>query len=261
MDAALWVAKTGLSAQSTRMTVIANNLANVNTVGFKKDRAQFEDLLYQRIVQAGSQADQQNETPTGLMLGTGTRVVSTEKIHRQGNMISTENALDLAIAGDGFFQVQQADGTTAYTRDGSFKLSNAGQLVTPSGEPLIPAINIPQQAASVTVGRDGTISVELAGGGGAVQIGQIQLTRFVNNSGLMPNGRNLFIQTNASGQPIVGVPGQQGVGMITQGALEASNVNVVEEMVNMIETQRAYEINSKAISATDGMLRFLNNNL
>ena len=176
-------------------------------------------------------------------------------------MISTENALDLAIAGDGFFQVQQADGTIAYTRDGSFKLSNAGQLVTPSGEPLIPAINIPQQAASVTIGRDGTITAELAGGGGAVQIGQIQLTRFVNNSGLMPNGRNLFIQTNASGQPIVGVPGQQGVGMITQGALEASNVNVVEEMVNMIETQRAYEINSKAISATDGMLRFLNNNL
>lgn len=162
MDASMWVAKTGLSAQSTRMTVIANNLANVNTIGFKKDRANFEDLLYQRIVQAGAQADATSETPTGLMLGTGTRVVSTEKIHRQGNMISTENSLDVAIAGDGFFAVQQADGTTAYSRDGSFKISNEGALVTGSGEPLIPAINIPTDAASVTIGRDGTVSAELA---------------------------------------------------------------------------------------------------
>jgi flagellar basal-body rod protein FlgG len=261
MDASMWVAKTGLSAQSTRMTVIANNLANVNTTGFKKDRAMFEDLLYQRIVQAGAQADINSETPTGLMLGTGPRVVATEKVHRQGNMISTENSLDVAIAGSGFFAVQQADGTTAYTRDGSLKLSNTGEIVTASGESLIPAITIPQDAASVTIGRDGTITVELAAGGGAANVGQFQLTRFVNPAGLTPLGRNLFARTNSSGDPIVGIPGAQGAGMITQGALEASNVNVVEEMVNMIETQRAYEINSKAIAATDGMLRFLNNNL
>ncbi len=261
MDASMWVAKTGLTAQSTRMTTIANNLANVNTVGFKKDRAMFEDLLYQRIVQAGAQADVNSITPTGLMLGTGTRVVSTEKIHRQGNMISTENALDVAIAGDGFFAIQQADGTTAYTRDGSFKLSVDGTVVTASGESMIPAITIPQDASSITIGRDGTVTAELAAGGGAVQVGQIQLSRFVNSAGLQPIGRNLYAETNSSGQAIVGIPGDQGAGMLMQGSLEASNVNVVEEMVNMIETQRAYEINSKAIAAADGMLRFLNNNL
>ena len=261
MDASMWVAKTGLTAQSTRMAVIANNLANVGTTAFKKDRAQFEDLLYQRIVQAGSQADINSQTPTGLMLGTGTRVLATEKIHRQGNMISTENSLDIAIAGDGFFAIQNTDGTQSYTRDGAFKLSDQGALVTASGQPLIPAITIPQDAQSITIGRDGTISVELSGGGGSVQVGQIQLNRFVNNAGLMPTGRNLYSQTNSSGQPIVSVPGEQGTGILMQGSLEASNVNVVEEMVNMIETQRAYEINSKAIAAADGMLRFLNNNL
>lgn len=261
MDASMWVAKTGLSAQSTRMTVIANNLANVNTTGFKKDRAMFEDLLYQRIVQAGAQADVNSQNPTGLMLGTGTRVVSTEKMHRQGNMLSTENALDVAIAGDGFLSVQQADGTIAFTRDGSLKLSSEGTLVTSSGEAIIPAITIPADAASITIGRDGTVSAELANGGGAVQVGQLQLSRFVNNAGLQPIGRNLYQETSASGTAVVGIPGAQGAGMLMQGSLEASNVNIVEEMVNMIETQRAYEINSKAISAADGMLRFLNNNL
>jgi flagellar basal-body rod protein FlgG len=257
----MWVAKTGLSAQSTRMTVIANNLANVNTTGFKKDRAMFEDLLYQRIAQAGAQTDVNSQNPTGLMLGTGTRVVSTEKVHRQGNMIATENALDVAIAGDGFLSVQQADGTIAYTRDGSLKLSNTGALVTASGEAIIPAVTIPQDAASITIGRDGIVSAELANGGGSVQVGQLQLSRFVNNAGLQPIGRNLYQQTTASGTAIVGIPGAQGAGVLMQGSLEASNVNIVEEMVNMIETQRAYEINSKAISAADGMLRFLNNNL
>jgi len=261
MDASMWVAKTGLSAQSTRMTVIANNLANVNTTGFKKDRAMFEDLLYQRIVQAGAQSDVNSQNPTGLMLGTGTRVVSTEKVHRQGNMLSTENALDVAIAGDGFLSVQQADGTIAYTRDGSLKLSSEGTLVTASGEAIIPAITIPADAASITIGRDGIVSAELANGGGSVQVGQLQLSRFVNNAGLQPIGRNLYQETSASGAAIVGIPGAQGGGMLMQGSLEASNVNIVEEMVNMIETQRAYEINSKAISAADGMLRFLNNNL
>jgi flagellar basal-body rod protein FlgG len=261
MDASMWVAKTGLSAQSTRMTVIANNLANVNTTGFKADRAMFEDLLYQRIVQAGAQSDVNAQNPTGLMLGTGTRVVSTEKIHRQGNMIATENALDVAIAGDGFLSVQQADGTIAYTRDGALKLSNDGTLVTASGEAIIPAISIPADAASITIGRDGTVSAEIANGGGSVQVGQLQVSRFVNNAGLQPIGRNLYQETNASGAAIVGIPGAQGAGILMQGSLEASNVNIVEEMVNMIETQRAYEINSKAISAADGMLRFLNNNL
>jgi flagellar basal-body rod protein FlgG len=177
MDASMWVAKTGLSAQSTRMTVIANNLANVNTTGFKKDRAMFEDLLYQRIVQAGAQADVNSQNPTGLMLGTGTRVVSTEKVHRQGNMLSTENALDVAIAGDGFLSVQQADGTIAFTRDGSLKLSSEGTLVTATGEAIIPAITIPADAASITIGRDGTVSAELANGGGSVQVGADQRQR------------------------------------------------------------------------------------
>jgi flagellar basal-body rod protein FlgG len=261
MDASLWIAKTGLTAQQTRMSVISNNLANVNTTGFKKDRAVFEDLLYQNIVPAGGQVDAESETPTGLMLGTGTRVVATEKLHAQGNIITTENALDLAISGDGYFSVQQADGTIAYSRDGSFKLSADGNLVTAGGQTLLPAITVPQNAASLTIGRDGVVTVELANGGGSSQIGQLQLSRFVNNSGLQPIGRNLMQQTNASGDPLVVLPGADGAGMLRQGALEASNVNVVEEMVNMIETQRAYEVNSKAISAADGMLRFLNNNL
>jgi flagellar basal-body rod protein FlgG len=261
MDASLWIAKTGLTAQQTRMSVISNNLANVNTTGFKKDRAVFEDLLYQNIVPAGGQVDAESETPTGLMLGTGTRVVATEKLHAQGNIITTENALDLAISGDGYFSVQQADGTIAYTRDGSFKLSAEGNVVTAGGQAVLPAVTVPQNAASLTIGRDGTVTVELANGGGSSQIGQLQLSRFVNNSGLQPIGRNLLQQTNASGDPIVVLPGVDGAGMLMQGAIEASNVNVVEEMVNMIETQRAYEVNSKAISAADGMLRFLNNNL
>ena len=261
MDASLWIAKTGLSAQATRMQVISNNLANVNTVGFKKDRAVFEDLLYQNIVPAGGQADAESETPTGLMLGTGTRVVATEKNHGQGNIMTTENALDLAVTGAGFFAIQQADGTIAYTRDGAFKMSAEGQIVTAGGEPLIPAINIPQNTASITIGRDGTVTAELSNGGGVAQVGQIQLTRFVNTAGLQPIGRNLMRPTNASGDAIVGIAGEDGAGSLMQGSLEASNVNVVEEMVNMIETQRAYEVNSKAISAADGMLRFLNNNL
>jgi flagellar basal-body rod protein FlgG len=195
------------------------------------------------------------------MLGTGTRVVATEKLHGQGNIINTENALDVAVTGDGFLAVQQSDGTIAYTRDGSMKMDAQGQLVTAGGQALVPAIQIPENATSVTIGRDGTVTAELANGGGAAQIGQIQLSIFVNNSGLQPVGRNLLKPTEASGAAIVSIPGEGGSGMLMQGSLEASNVNVVEEMVNMIETQRAYEINSKAISAADGMLKFLNNNL
>ena len=260
MDASMWVAKTGLDAQQTRMNVISNNLANVNTTGFKRDRAVFEDLLYQNIRQAGGQTGANTQNPTGLMLGTGVRVVATEKQHAQGNMVNTQNPLDVAITGEGFFQIAQPDGTIAYTRDGNFKLSNTGQVVTASGALLQPAITIPTTASSVTFGRDGTVSIELSAGGSQV-IGQIQLARFVNPSGLESKGQNLMKETPASGAPQILQPGTTGAGSLMQGTLEASNVNVVEEMVNMIETQRAYEINSKAISAVDGMLKFINNNL
>ncbi len=260
MDASMWVAKTGLDAQQTRMNVISNNLANVNTSGFKRDRAVFEDMLYQNIRQSGGQTGANSQAPTGMMLGTGVRVVATEKIHAQGNMITTQNPLDLAIAGDGFFQIAQADGSIAYSRDGNFKLSNTGQLVTANGNLLQPPIAVPQGTTSITFGRDGTVSAQNAAGGQQV-IGQIQIARFINPSGLQSIGQNLMRETPSSGQPQVLVPGQVGTGSLVQGALEASNVNVVEEMVNMIETQRAYEINSKAISAVDGMLRFVNNNM
>ncbi len=261
MDASLWVAKTGLDAQQTRMNVISNNLANVNTTGFKRDRAVFEDLLYQNIRQAGGQTGADTQAATGFQLGTGVRVMATEKIVAQGNMQTTENSLDIAIAGDGYFQVAQPDGTIAYTRDGNFNLDNAGQIVTSSGQLLQPAITVPANASSVTIGQDGTVSVELQAGGGAQVLGQLQMARFINAAGLQSMGQNLLKETPASGAPQVGNPGADGMGILMQGALEASNVNVVEEMVSMIETQRAYEINSKAISTVDGMLQYLNNNL
>jgi flagellar basal-body rod protein FlgG len=261
MDASLWVAKTGLDAQQTRMNVISNNLANVNTTGFKRDRAVFEDLLYQNIRQAGGQTGADTQAATGFQLGTGVRVLATEKIVAQGNMQTTENSLDIAIAGDGYFQIAQPDGTIAYTRDGNFNLDNAGQIVTGSGQLLQPAITVPANASSVTIGQDGTVSVELQAGGGAQVLGQLQLARFINSAGLQAMGQNLLKETPASGAPQVGNPGADGIGILMQGALEASNVNVVEEMVSMIETQRAYEINSKAISTVDGMLQYLNNNL
>ena len=261
MDASMWIANTGLDAQQTRMSVISNNLANVNTTGFKRDRANFEDMLYQNLRQPGAQVGADAQAPTGLMLGTGVRIVATEKNHTQGSLVNTKNALDLAVQGEGFFQIAQAEGTVAYTRDGSFKLSSTGQLVTANGAALQPAITIPPNVASISIGQDGTVSVEAAGGGGAQVLGQIQLARFANPAGLQSMGQNLLKETTASGAPVVGQAGQAGSGQLMQGALEASNVNVVEEMVNMIETQRAYEINSKAISAVDGMLRFLNNNM
>ena len=261
MEAALWVAKTGLDAQQTRMTVIANNLANVNTTGFKRDRATFEDLLYQSVRQGGAQTSADTAAPTGLLLGTGTRVVATEKLHAQGNLIQTQNAFDLAISGEGFFQILQPDGTIAYTRDGGFKISGEGVLVNSSGYRLQPELAIPQNAKTITIGADGTVSIQAFGEAQAQTIGQIQLARFLNPSGLQAIGENLFRETTSSGAPQVGIPSQQGNGQLIQGALESSNVNVVEEMVSMIETQRAYEVNSKAIEAVDGMLRFANNNL
>ena len=261
MEAALWVAKTGLDAQQTRMTVIANNLANVNTTGFKRDRATFEDLLYQNVRQGGAQTSADTAAPTGLRLGTGTRVVSTEKLHAQGNLIQTQNAFDLAISGEGFFQILQPDGTIAYTRDGGFKVSGEGVLVNSSGYRLQPELAIPQNAQTITIGADGTGSIQAFGEAQAQTIGQIQLARFLSPTGLQAIGENLFRETTSSGPPQVGIPSQQGNGQLIQGALESSNVNVVEEMVSMIETQRAYEVNSKAIEAVDGMLRFANNNL
>jgi len=261
MEAALWVAKTGLDAQQTRMTVIANNLANVNTTGFKRDRASFEDLLYQNVRQGGAQTSADTAAPTGLLLGTGTRVVATEKLHAQGNIIQTQNAFDIAISGEGFFQILQPDGTIGYSRDGSFKLSPEGALVNSSGYRLQPEIAIPQTAQTITIGADGTVSIQAFGEPQAQAIGQIQVARFLNPTGLQAVGENLYRETTSSGPPQVGIPSQQGNGQLIQGALESSNVNVVEEMVNMIETQRAYEVNSKAIEAVDGMLRFANNNL
>ena len=261
MEASLWVSKTGLDAQQMRMTVISNNLANVNTTGFKRDRAVFEDLLYQNIRQPGGTTGGDNAAPTGLMLGTGVRIVSTEKLHTQGSMIQTKNALDVAVQGEGMFQVLQPDGTMAYTRDGWFKMSVNRELVTANGEPLQPSIVIPQDAESISIGEDGVVTVQPYGNAQETTVGQIQLARFVNYAGLEPAGRNLYRETAASGQALVVNPTEDGAGALAQGALEAANVNVVEEMVNMIETQRAYEINSKAISSVDSMLRFLNQNL
>lgn len=255
-ERALWVAKTGLDAQQTRMAVISNNIANVNTTGFKKDRPIFVDLMYQNIRQAGGQTTQNTQLPTGLQLGTGVRAAATEKIHTQGNIQQTSNSLDIAINGRGFFQITMPNGDIDYSRAGSFQVDNTGQIVTSNGVPLNPSITIPQDALSVTIGQDGTVSVTQPGSTTANQIGQIQTADFINPAGLEPIGDNLFRETVASGTPIVGTPGENELGSLVQGSLETSNVNVVEEMVNMIETQRAYEVNSKAISATDQMLSF-----
>ncbi len=260
-ERALWVAKTGLDAQQTRMAVISNNLANVNTVGYKKSRAIFEDLVYQNVRQVGAQSSQDTTLPTGLQLGTGVRTVATEKLHTQGNMLQTENSLDVAINGRGFFQVLLPNGDINYTRDGSFKLDSTGQMVTAGGFLLDPAITIPADALSVTVGRDGIVSVVQPGGPDAVQVGQIQLADFINPAGLNPQGENLFAESIASGPAVVGTPSEEEFGAVFQGSLETSNVNVVEELVSMIETQRAYEMNSKSISTTDEMLSFVSQQL
>ncbi|MCB5187990.1 flagellar basal-body rod protein FlgG [Methylobacillus caricis] len=257
MIRSLWIAKTGLEAQQTQMDVIANNLANVSTNGFKKTRAVFEDLLYQNIRQPGAQSSQQTQLPSGLQLGTGVRPVATERIHTQGNLQQTGNSKDVAISGDGFFQVLLPDGTTAYTRDGAFQMDNQGQLVTASGFTIQPAIVIPPNAQSLTIARDGTVSVVLPDSPNAVQIGSFQLATFINPAGLQSRGENLYVETAASGTANINEPGSNGAGMLVQQYVETSNVNVVEELVNMIQTQRAYEINSKAISTSDQMLQRL----
>jgi flagellar basal-body rod protein FlgG len=260
-ERALWVAKTGLDAQQTRMAVISNNLANVNTTGFKKSRPLFEDLIYQNVRQVGSQTTQNTQLPTGLQLGTGVRTVATEKLHTQGNIQQTENSLDVAINGRGYIQILMPNGDINYTRDGSFKLDSTGQIVTSGGLTLEPNITIPQDAISISIGRDGTVNVVQPGSAAATNVGQIQLADFINPTGLEPVGENLFRESVASGPPIVGIPGENELGSLQQGALETSNVNVVEELVNMIETQRAYEMNSKAISTTDEMLSFVTQQL
>ncbi|MCK5888734.1 MAG: flagellar basal-body rod protein FlgG [Methylococcales bacterium] len=260
-ERALWIAKTGLDAQQTRMAVIANNLANVNTIGFKRSRAIFEDLVYQNIRQVGAQTAQNTELPTGLQLGTGVRTVATEKIHTQGNIQQTENSLDIAVTGRGYFQVLMPNGDINYTRDGSFKLDSTGQIVTAGGMPLEPSITVPDDALSVSIGRDGTVSVKQSGDSELITLGQVELADFINPSGLNPMGENLFSESVSSGTATIGIPGQDEFGAVLQGSLETSNVNVVEELVSMIETQRAYEMNSKAISTTDEMLSYVTQQL
>lgn len=254
MIRSLWTAKTGLEAQQTQMDVIANNLANVSTNGFKKSRAVFQDLLYQNVRQAGGQNDLQNRLPSGLQLGSGVRPVATERIDTQGSLQQTGNSKDLAIAGKGYFQVLLPDGTSGYTRDGSFQVNENGQLVTSSGYPIQPAVVIPPDALSITIGKDGVVSVTQPGNNQANQVGQLTLSTFVNPAGLQPMGDNLFLETSASGMRSESNPGLNGAGTLDQGYVETSNVNVVEEMVNMIQTQRAYEINSKAVQTSDEML-------
>jgi flagellar basal-body rod protein FlgG len=257
----LWVAKTGLDAQQTRMTVVANNLANVNTNGFKRSRAIFEDLLYQNLSQVGGATTQNTENPTGMTLGTGVRVIGTEKNFAQGSALTTGNSLDLMIQGRGFLQVLQPDGTIGYTRDGALKIDSEGRLVNSSGFEIQPSITIPGDVQSVTIGMDGNVQGFLPDQTQPTSLGTLQLADFINPAGLQAKGQNLYLETAASGTPQVSDPGQQGLGTLVQGVLETSNVNVVEELVSMIETQRAYEMNSKAVSTSDQMLQYLNNNL
>jgi flagellar basal-body rod protein FlgG len=257
MIRSLWISKTGLDAQQIQMDVIANNLANVSTNGFKRARAVFEDLLYQTLRQPGAQSSQQTQLPSGLQLGTGVRPVATERIFTQGNLQQTGNSRDVAIQGSGFFQVLLPDGTTAYTRDGAFQSDSQGQLVTSSGFPVQPAITIPPNTLSITIARDGTVSVTVPGTSAPTQVGSMQLVNFINPAGLQSMGENLYLQTASSGTPNPNTPGTNGLGLLNQGYVETSNVSVVEELVNMIQTQRAYEINSKAIQTSDQMLQKL----
>ncbi|KVW96103.1 flagellar basal-body rod protein FlgG [Thiobacillus denitrificans] len=257
MIRSLWIAKTGLDAQQTQMDVISNNLANVSTSGFKRSRAVFEDLLYQTIRQPGAQSSEQTQLPSGLQIGTGVKPVATERIFTQGNLQQTGNAKDVAIQGNGFFQVLMPDGTTSYSRDGSFQADANGQLVTSSGYAVQPAITIPADTQSLTIARDGTVSITQPGSATATAIGTLQLAMFVNPAGLQSLGENLYGETAASGTPSSNAPGSNGAGLLNQGYVETSNVNVVEELVNMIQTQRAYEINSKAIQTSDQMLQRL----
>eukprot|EP01137_Pigoraptor_chileana_P031875 Opistho-2@20389 len=253
----LWIAKTGMEAQQTQLDTISHNLANVATNGFKRSHAVFEDLIYQNLRQSGANTTEQTQLPTGLQVGLGVRPVATSRIYSQGNLQQTTNNLDLAIKGNGFFQIQQPDGTTAYTRDGSFQLDANGQMVTNNGYTLLPGITVPANAQTITIGLDGTVSVTVPGTAQPQTLGQIQLATFVNPAGLDPKGQNLYTETASSGTPNAGAPNANGIGSLQQGFVETSNVNVVEELVQMIQTQRAYELNSKAVQTSDQMLQKL----
>lgn len=259
MFSSLWIAKTGLDAQQTRMDAISNNLANASTTAYKLSRPEFQDLMYQNNGQPGGQTTEQTQSPSGLLMGTGVRVVGNEKLFTQGAVTQTGNSLDVAIQGRGFLQVTMPDGTVAYTRDGQLHTDSNGQLVTADGYAIEPAITLPNNVQSITIGTDGTVTATANGTTAPVQVGTLQLADFVNPAGLQPMGQNLYQETASSGVPQAGQPGLNGMGTLQQGSLESSNVNVVEEMVNMIETQRTYEMNSKAISAVDGMLQFISN--
>ncbi|MCG7498480.1 flagellar basal-body rod protein FlgG [Vibrio sp. Of7-15] len=262
MHPALWVSKTGLDAQQTNISTISNNLANASTIGYKKSRAVFEDLFYQNVNQAGGQSSQNTELPSGLMLGAGSKVVATQKVFTNGNAQTTSNNLDMMIEGDGFFQVLMPDGNIGYSRNGQFTLNDEGALVTSgSGYQVQPEIVVPEDAIQVTVGTDGEVSVRLRGQQENQVIGQITTVDFINPGGLEPIGQNLYLPTGASGDPQEGVPGLEGLGAIRQSMLETSNVNVTEELVNMIEAQRVYEMNSKVISSVDKMMSFVNQQL
>ncbi|HHF09376.1 MAG TPA: flagellar basal-body rod protein FlgG [Candidatus Atribacteria bacterium] len=256
---ALWTAATGMQAKQLDIDVIANNLANINTTGFKKSRVDFQDLMYQTVRVKGAPNTQENQIPTGIEVGLGVRPAAVQKLFFQGDAYETGNPLDVAIEGDGFFQVLLADGTVGYTRDGSFKLDAQGRIVTSDGFPLEPPITVPQDAESITIGQDGTVTAKIAGETEPQELGVIELARFINPAGLQSIGRNLYVATVASGEPQLGTPGFDGLGTLAQGFLETSNVQAVEEMVRMISAQRAYEINSKAISVADEMMSIANN--
>ncbi len=257
MIRSLWTAKTGLESQQFNVDVISNNLANVSTNGFKRQRPVFEDLLYQIVRQPGAQTSQLNQVPSGLQLGAGVRPVATARIFTNGNLVSTGNSLDLAVNGQGFFQVLLPDGTTAYTRDGSFQLDNQGNVVTSSGYQIQPSITIPPNTITITIGNDGTVTALVAGSATPTQVGTIQLANFVNVGGLQARGENMFLETASSGAPQVNQPGTNGLGTINQGFVETSNVSVTEELVNLITAQRAFEINSRSVQASDQMLQRL----
>ncbi|RYY27293.1 MAG: flagellar basal-body rod protein FlgG [Sphingomonadales bacterium] len=260
-SSAMHIARTGLDAQDTRMRVISNNLANVNTTGFKRDRASFQTLAYQVVTAPGAQSTAETKYATGLNLGTGVKVQGTSRIETQGSLQTTGNALDLALDGNGYFQVQMPGGQLGYTRAGNFSRSPEGMLITSEGYQVMPGITVPEGATSITIGMDGTVSASLQGQSEASSIGQIQVGSFANPAGLQASGDNYLIETSASGAVSMGNAGEEGRGRIRQGMLEGSNVNVVEELVDMIETQRAYEVNSKMISATDEMLKYVNQNI
>ena len=258
MMRSLWAAATGMAAQQTNIDVIANNLANVNTVGFKASRVDFQDLVYQTYSEPGAATTEGTQMPTGVQVGLGTRLAAVQRIYSPGNLRQTGHSFDLAIEGDGFFQIMMPDGRTAYTRDGALKLDGQGRLVNSDGQPLDPEITIPSDATHVNIGSDGTVSVSVAGQNETEQLGQITLTKFLNPAGLTSIGRNLLLPTAASGEPVTGAPGSEGMGTLGQGFIELSNVSIIEEMVNMIVAQRAYEVNSKCIQVADEMLSMAN---